>query len=81
MFFKCKVCGAKDQQIKDLQDQVAFLRKMVMPSASPDAHSLEMNKILDGSALPVIDVTNRDPADVAADSEAIRILTGNYFEQ
>lgn len=81
MLFKCKVCVAKDAQIQDLKDQITFLRKMVMPSMNPDIHGLEMNKILEGSALPVVDLTEPTPEEQLASSEAMKIMTGNYFEQ
>lgn len=81
MFWKCKICVEKDKQISDLKDQIQFLRKLSVPSITQDMQNLEMNKILDGAALPVIDMQQESPEDIAADREATRILTGNYYEQ
>jgi hypothetical protein len=63
----------KNERIKQLQDEVAFLRKMVQPSFRDSFKiTTEASAILEG---------RQEPIDVSEDevqSEASRLLSGTY---
>lgn len=83
--FSCKSCLAKTNHIEDLHTEIKFLRTMLSPeppSLRGTFVDLEANRILDGGAMPIIEI-----ADVTSDrfkhatqvqEEADIILSGNY---
>lgn len=68
--------AAKDQTIARLQDEVCWLRRMIQPDRrlSPKIH-VEADAVLEGRQEQV---PEEDPAKTAVDSEAARLLSGNY---
>lgn len=84
MLFKCKVCQEKDKRIADLQKQINFMQRQLIP-VHATAQDIEMNKMLEGASLPIIELkeTTEDKAkeDLEVEREAVSIITGNYYEQ
>lgn len=81
--FSCKACPCKDAHIKSLQDEVANLRRLVIPSESagnvlPVIH-LEADAILSGSQ-EVMQISDKELKKQAEDanSEVSAILSGSY---
>lgn len=74
MFFKCKICSAKDAHIASLRAQIEDLRRLTIPenSVEPTVIQLESDGILSAQQ-HVIEV---DDAEIAAERD--RLLSGNY---
>lgn len=81
--FSCKSCKEKDSHIESLKAQIAFLQTMLNPPHREDFIGYEANKILDGGAMPVVELTGELSADQIKaqreiELEATRIITGTY---
>lgn len=72
--FACKVCLEKDKRIKDLHDEVLYLRKLSNPEINVSIPEVvrEANQIMSA------DTHHDDPQLMDIQSEAIRLLSGNY---
>lgn len=77
MFFLKSLLSEKDARIKQLQDEVAFLRSQLQPKATPVYRNVhfEANAILNGQSEQIIDEMPEDPAIIA---EREKILSGTY---
>jgi hypothetical protein len=78
MFGKCKVCAAKDAELKSLKDEIAFLRMLVQPKALPHTKwdNVEANAILSGHQEAIM--VEDDELSEAEQTERDKILSGNY---
>jgi heme oxygenase len=65
---------AKDEAIARLEADVAWLRRMVQPERSPQLLIEEADLIIGGHQ----DQVQEDPRRLEVDSEAARLLSGNY---
>ena len=78
--FQCQVCLEKDKRIAEMQDQISYLRELANPGKLtvqiPAVHA-EMDAVLSGRDAP-IEVQQISEEAEALDSEAMRILTGNF---
>ena len=77
MFFKCKVCAEKDARIQDLRSEISNLRKLVLPSGPANNFpmvNLEANAVLN----PQSEAIEVSLTDLEVESEATRLLVGNY---
>lgn len=83
MFGPCKTCIAKGSHISALEAEIASLRKLVFPpSRGLPVVNLEANKILDASDEVTTIMVEPSQDELReqrdANSEAIRLLSGNY---
>lgn len=78
--FSCKVCKEKDLRIEDLKAQIRFLHAQLQPSPTHRAVEAEMDKILEGGAMPIIDLEPKqyDAEFTDTELEFQRIIAGNY---
>jgi hypothetical protein len=79
--FSCRVCVEKEKRIDELKSQVEMLRSLVspaVPSRSVPLVHVESDAILSARDEPVL--LNKDQTKELdrIESEATKILTGNY---
>ena len=81
-FWKCKCCREKDEQVSNLQSEIAFLRKLVLPeyinnnSNIPIAH-LESDAIMSGRDEQIQIASHEMVDQQETQREAVSILAGN----
>lgn len=86
MFFKCKVCLAKDEHINSLKEEVRSLRQSLgVTTHDMPLLNMEAQKILEGSLSTIVEFTeptsDRQKEMLKAQREAEMILSGDEIIQ
>lgn len=82
MLFKCKICAEREIRIADLNKQIEFYKRLLIPNPHLPMINTEADKLLEGGGNDIINMSiiTEEQAQQARDIEAesIRILTGTY---
>jgi hypothetical protein len=82
--FKCKACPEKDARIKELKEQILYLRSLVLPVNDPYNPPLieqEADKAMSASDQPIVATEEQYEELKKLDdtlSERDKLLSGNY---
>jgi hypothetical protein len=75
--FRCKVCAEKDARIKDLQQELNFLRVLTRPTYVSEIDQ-QMNKALEGAGMPMIELPASPPEAASVEQEFNAIVSGSF---